>query len=389
MSDAVWTLRQKLWTALAAIAVIFDGFDVQILAFAIPSLMKDWNAARGEFGMVLAIGLAGMAAGGPLFGYWGDRWGRRPALIAAVILFGLATVATAIIDGIAALAVLRFFTGLGAGGALPNAGALAAEFAPLRHRATAVNLTIVCVPLGGMLGGIVAASVLPAHGWRTLYALGGFAPILFAAVLWRYLPESPQHAPAAGLVPLRELFSTDLARETLGLWVAFFANLAAVYLVFGWLPALLAAQGESPAAASAGLAAYNFGGVCGALLWTQALVRWGSRKALFAGTAIAAITAIALSANPGSQALLAANGFVTNAVQVSMYALAAHVYPARIRASGVASATAVGRLGALLSSFAGATIILAGASAYWLFCATAMAVTLTGLAIVRKHYLRL
>lgn len=388
MTDAVWTLRQKLWTALAAIAVIFDGFDVQILAFAIPSLMKDWNAARSEFGLVLAIGLGGMAIGGPLFGYCGDRWGRRPALIAAVLLFGAATAATAFIDGIAGLAALRFLTGLGAGGALPNASALAAEFAPPRNRATAVNLTIVCVPLGGMLGGIVAANVLPAYGWRTLYTLGGLAPLLFAVVLWRFLPESPQHVSNTGRVPLRELFSTELARETMGLWIAFFANLAAVYLVFGWLPAMLAAQGQTPAAASEGLAAYNFGGVCGALLWTQALARWGSRIALLAGAAVAALTALALVAHPTSQSLLAANGLVTNAVQVSMYALAAHVYPTRIRASGVASATAIGRLGALVSSFAGAAIIQAGPAAYWLFAAAAMAMTFSGLAIVRGHYRR-
>ncbi len=388
MNDAVWTLRQKLWTALAAIAVIFDGFDVQLLAFAIPSLMKDWNAARSEFGLVLAIGLGGMALGSPVFGYCGDRWGRRPALIAAVLLFGASTMATAFAEGVAGLAALRFLTGLGAGGALPNASALAAEFAPLRNRATAVNLTIVCVPLGGMLAGIVAANVLPSYGWRTLYALGGLAPLLLVTVLWRFLPESPQHAPTEGRVPLRELFSTEFAHETAGLWIAFFANLAAVYLVFGWLPALLAAQGQSAAASSTGLAAYNFGGVCGALLWTQALPRWGSRKSLLAGAAAAAATALALVVFPASRVLLAANGLAANAVQVSMYALASHVYPTRIRASGIASATAIGRIGALASSFAGAAIIQMGPSVYWMITAVAMAVAFFGLATIRKHYQR-
>src|SRR5947209_4856446 len=160
-----WSRYQKLITALAALAVIFDGFDIQILGFAIPTLMKEWHVARAGFAPVLALGLAGMAAGSPFAGYSGDRFGRRPALIGCVTLFGLATVATALVQSVAALAVLRFITGMGAGGALPNASALAAEFAPVRMRPAAVKLTIVCVPLGGMLGGLIAAKVLPAYGW--------------------------------------------------------------------------------------------------------------------------------------------------------------------------------------------------------------------------------
>ena len=99
--------------------MIFDGFDIQILGFAIPSMTGEWHVARAAFAPVLAIGLAGMAAGSPFAGYCGDRYGRRPVLIACVTLFGLATVATAFVHSVAALAVLRFVTGMGAGGALP------------------------------------------------------------------------------------------------------------------------------------------------------------------------------------------------------------------------------------------------------------------------------
>jgi AAHS family 4-hydroxybenzoate transporter-like MFS transporter len=178
-----WTLYQKSLTALAALAVIFDGFDIQILGFAIPSLMREWHVARAAFAPVLALGLAGMVAGSPIAGYCGDRYGRRPTLIGCIALFGLATVATAFVHSVAALAVLRFVTGMGAGGAVPNAGALVAEFAPARRRPTAVKLTIVCVPLGGMLGGLIAAWVLPAFGWRALYEIGGAMPLGCALIL--------------------------------------------------------------------------------------------------------------------------------------------------------------------------------------------------------------
>jgi AAHS family 4-hydroxybenzoate transporter-like MFS transporter len=422
-----WTPYQRRLTALAALAVIFDGFDIQILGFAIPSLMKEWGVARASFGPVLALGLAGMAAGSPFAGYWGDRWGRRPALIGCIAIFGLATVATSFVHSVFALATLRFVTGLGAGGALPNAAAFAAEFAPLRQRAVAVKLTIVCVPLGGMLGGLIAAQVLPALGWRALYQIGGVLPLAFAGVLWMALPESPrflaQHpqkwpaleqllgrmgraVPAGstfedrreggstGRAPLRELLDARRLRDTVGLWFAFFFCLYAVYLVFGWLPAMLTSQGMDVASASRGLALYNFGGVLGVFIWAVLMTHLGSRRPLLSGALAAAGAALAILLVPvqsqGGRELmlagLALNGLLANAVQTSMYSLAAHVYPATVRASGVAYAAAMGRVGGILSSIFGAAIIGAGAGAYWGTIAVSMTCAFAGLAWVRSHY---
>ena len=427
LDAGAWSTRQKLLTLLAALAVTFDGFDIQILAFAIPSLMRDWHVARSEFGPVLALGLAGMAMGGPLAGYAGDRLGRRPALIASVVLFGIATIATAFAQGVTGLAILRFVTGLGAGGALPNAAALAAEFAPTRRRATAVKLTMVCVPLGGMLGGLIAARVLPAFGWRALYGIGGTAPLLFAAVLSMALPESPRflarrpgswpdlaallnrwgHAIAADtgfedraenrgsdrlspIASMRTLFSPALARDTVGLWIAFFFCLGSIYLVFGWLPSLLSAQGLSASAASSGLASYNFGGVLGVLCLTAVLTMLGSRAPMLIGSLATAASALAILLVPiGSVnwliAGIALNGFLANAIQTALYALAAHVYPTGVRSSGVACASAVGRVGGLISSLSGAAVIQSGASGYWVCLAIAMILTFGGLASIRNH----
>ena len=422
-----WTLYQKSLTALAALAVIFDGFDIQILGFAIPSLMREWHVARAAFAPVLALGLAGMAAGSPFAGYCGDRYGRRPTLIACVTLFGLATVATAFVHSVAALAVLRFITGMGAGGAVPNAGALVAEFAPVRRRPTAVKLTIVCVPLGGMLGGLIAAWVLPAFGWRALYEIGGAMPLGCALLLWWALPESPRflaqrpagwpalarllvrmgHAipagssfedrlerKAGGRAPLRTLLGPAHARDTAGLWIAFFFCLGSIYLVFGWLPTMLTTQGLDMASASRGLAIYNFGGVLGVLLWAVLMTALGSRGPMLSGALAAAGSALAIllvpvQAQGGRTLLLMAlglNGLLANAVQTSMYALATHVYPTGVRASGVAYAAAIGRVGAIFSSLFGAAIIGAGAGAYWGGLAAAMVCAFGGLAWVRSHF---
>ena len=422
-----WTAQQKRWTILAALAVIFDGFDIQILGFAIPSLIREWHVARSAFGPVLALGLAGMAIGSPFAGYCGDRFGRRTALIGCVSLFGVATIATSLVDGVAWLTVLRFLTGMGAGGALPNAGALTAEFAPLRRRHTAVLLTIVCVPLGGMLGGVIASQVLPVLGWRALYLIGGAMPLAFAILLWFALPESPRflaRLPAErqrltklllrmgyavgpdstyedrskmqvdNRSPLRTLFGPALARNTVGLWIAFFFCLGSIYVMFGWLPTMLTSQGVTLATATTGLAVYNLGGVLGTLLWTVLISAFGSRKPMLAGalgTAVSALIVLLIpfQAQGGHALLLAAiglNGLLANAIQTSMYALAAHVYPTAVRASGVAYAAAIGRTGAIVSSLFGAVLIQAGPLTFWSAMAAAMVVAFAGLAWVHNHF---
>jgi AAHS family 4-hydroxybenzoate transporter-like MFS transporter len=146
--------------------------------------------------------------------------------------------------------------------------------------------------------------------------------------------------------------------------------------------------------ASSGLAAYNFGGVLGVLVWTALLTRFGSRRPLLIGGFAAIASAMVVMFIPaqshgGSAALIGSifvNGLFANAVQTSLFALAAHIYPAAIRASGIAYASSIGRIGGLISSLAGAGVIQAGASAYWLSLAAAMTVAVAGIAWMRNHF---
>ncbi len=359
-------------------------------------------------------------------GYWGDRFGRRPALIGCLTLFGVATLATSLVNSVFALAILRFLTGIGTGGALPNASALVSEFAPLRRRPLAVKLTVVCIPLGGMLGGLIAAQVLPIWGWRGLYRAGGVLPLAFAAVLWLALPESPRFlvrhpkrwpalarqlqrmgrpAPSGSAfedtgerktgnrAPIRALLAPLHRRDTLGLWLAFLFCLGSIYLIFGWLPAMLVSQGMDVASASRGLTLYNLGGVAGVFIWAGLIAYLGSRGPLLSGALATAGSALAILSIPllagGNHGLmmagLALNGLLANAVQTSMYALAAHVYPTGIRASGIACAAGIGRAGGVIASICGAGIIGMGAGAYWGAIAASMVIAFAGLAWVRSH----
>jgi AAHS family 4-hydroxybenzoate transporter-like MFS transporter len=419
-----WTRFQKLVFVLAGLAIVFDGLDLQLLAFAIPTLMHDWHAARASFGPILAGGIVAMALGTAGAGYLGDQIGRKRALLISVFFFGAATVATGFVKGLAGLAVLRFAAGAGLGGAMPNAATLSAEFTPLRRRPLAVGATMVCVPIGGVVAGLIAAPVLQNLGWPWLFILGGAAAIVLTGVLWLALPESPRylvrrperwteltrilrrmgHAASPGATftdsveqrretggLMQAIFGAGMLRGTLGLWLAFLGSMLCVYLALNWLPTFLAAQGFGVAAASSGLAAWNFAGVFAAFACAGLINLFGSRRVMTAsciggmGSAVFLWLVPPAAANGLPLAALAIHGFFANAVQTSMYALAAHVYPTRVRARGMAAAVTVGRIGAFTSALAGAGLVQAGARSYFGTIALALGVTMLAATQVREH----
>jgi AAHS family 4-hydroxybenzoate transporter-like MFS transporter len=419
-----WTTFQKLGVLLAALSIVFDGFDGQLIGYAIPVIIQEWGVSREDFALVVATGLVGMGFGSALAGYVCDRFGRRIAIIGSVLLFGVATSCIGFAENLASIALFRFLAGLGIGGALPSASTIAAELTPMKRRTLAISATIVCVPLGGMLAGLYAGYILPAFGWRTLFWVGGAFPAVLGVILIALLPESPRFlvrrqerwAELRRLLGrmsrptndnavfidaaeqkleqkagLRALFQGDRVRDTLALWVAFFLSLFAVYTAFSWLPTMLASEGANIAIAAGGLTAYNLGGVFGALICAVAITRYGSRWPIVLCCAGGALSAFILEstsvANTNLMILgLGLHGLFVNAAQTTMFALSAHVYPTNVRATGTASAMAFGRLGAILSAFAGAAIITAGgAQAYFGMLGVAMTGVMIALMVVRNH----
>ncbi len=184
------------------------------------------------------------------------------------------------------------------------------------------------------------------------------------------------------------LFRDGRARDSAAIWGAFFMCLLAVYSAFSWLPSMLTAEGLSVSLAGYGLSAYNLGGVIGALGCALAISRWPMLLCC-AGGALSAWMILGVGATQHTGWLIAGlglHGLFVNAVQSTLYALCAYVYPTSVRATGTASALAFGRIGAILSAFAGAAVITAGgAFAYLLMLGAAMAAVLIALAIVRRH----
>ena len=389
-------LMPKLLITLVALAIVFDGVDNQLLGVAIPSIMQEWAVPRAAFAPVVSIGYFGMMIGGAAAGLAGDRFGRKSALLASMMLFGATTAATALVATPMQLAILRLFASAGLGGAIPNAAALAAEYVPTRMRPVAVTLTIVCVPVGGTIAGLLGVRLLPVLGWKALFVVGGVVPFIYALVLTRVLPESPKYVArewARWDESIRAIFERDLRRDTFGLLAAFFSCLLAVYLGFSWLTSLLTSAGFDPATANVGITAFNLGGVVGALAASVVIGRFGSKVPMSVMAAAAVVSALVLatmSIDPSRMvmvmSMLTLLGGLINGVQVALYALAAHIYSSAVRATGVGTASVVGRVGAIFSGYAGAWAIdFSGSASYFALIAASMVLTLVALTFIKRH----
>lgn len=425
IDGGAWSGYQKLLVAMVALTVIFDGLDIQILGLAVPSMMKEWNQTRAAFAPVLALSLIGMTVGTLLAGEIGDRFGRKAGLLGSVIVFGLLTVACAFVNDLTSLTVLRFLAGMGLGGCLPNSSALSAEFTPTRVRAQSVLLTILCVPLGSMLGGVLAQLILPTMGWRALFMVGGLIPIVIGVFLLFVLPESPRymvlnpasHGKLAKLLgrmghvapegatlvnrtevstkkgSLLALFAPEFRADTVALWTACFFALIGTYSVLSWLPSVLTSVGLDSATASSGITWYNLGGVFGVIGSFLLVGKLGSKSLMMALSIGVVLSALYLRGMHITQEnastvvmIIGIMGVFLNATQTSLYALSANVYPTSIRSTGVGGALGFGRVGAVLSSFmVPVALQMQGSAGYFILIAGSLVITCLALAVIKRH----
>lgn len=357
---------------LCAATVTLDGFDAQALSYVAPTLSKAWNLKPGVLGTVFSASLfdmmVGALAGGPL----ADRLGRKVLLVTGSLLFGLGSLITAGADTLTFLAVIRFITGLGLGGVMPNAIALTSEYSPAHRRAAMVTLMFTGYSLGSLLGGAAAAELLPRWGWQSVFLVGGILPILLTAVLLLRLPESlsvlvrqggrgeriagilgrldPAHrfaadtrftAPGAHLrsAPIVALFADGRTPLTILLWTMFAANLLVIYFLINWLPSTINSIGLPVATAIYLTTLYHVGAVLGNVTLGWAIDRFGAFSVLTAVFLIAGVAVITIGSVGPNIAVLAmtvfAAGYSVVGAQNAANAAAAGSYPDHARATGV------------------------------------------------------
>ena len=385
-----WTAAQKLVVALAACAFLAEGMAGQSMGLALPGLIRDWGLPRSAFASAVAWGLVGFAVGAFFGGIAGDRIGRRLLLVGALLLLGIATLWCGATHDVSQLLLVRIVQGLGLGGSLPGATAVIAEFTPARRRSLAMAIGIAFLPIGGLIGGEMAAAVLPVSGWRWVFWWSGVV-VLTLGCLTLLLPESPRFlaarpgrqdelrrimlrighpigdlAPSGlrmspGASPFSAIFQHGCRRDTITLWVAFFFVMLVMYSMFSWLPTMLTGRGVSLADAGRAISALSSGGIFGGLISGVLTQRLGSRWSLTALALGALGSTVALGMIVGSShvaigplaAALAILGGCVSGSQTTLYALGSHVYPPVMRSTGIGVAIAWGRIGAVLSSYSG------------------------------------
>jgi MFS transporter, AAHS family, 4-hydroxybenzoate transporter len=426
IDNGEWGLIAKMTLTFGALAVILDGFDIQLLGFSIGLMSQDFGVARGDFSFVLALGYFGIGIGTATGGLAGDRFGRKNTLLIAVGLFGVFTALTALAPGLGLVAFCRTVAGVGLGMVFPVVAALVAEVTPIRRRGLAVALAMVCVPVGAMIGGVVAALLLPTMGWRFLFVLGGVAPIVLGLAMTLAMPESPQfqvargtdrhraraiatlermgHAVGSSTVLVNRngdlprasvgvLVGKQYRRDSYGLWIAFFFSLLGMYAFLSWGPTVLVAAGFDIATSSLSVSAFHLGGIIFAVGGGWLMVRRGSKVVLTTyAVGIAVIGLWLLLAQPSPQGSLTVvfvqlflYGGCLAGLQVLLYSLAALVYPVAIKARGVGVAGLVGRAGAIVAAFVGASLVAAGGGWYYAMVIVVGVMGALALAVIRNH----
>jgi AAHS family 4-hydroxybenzoate transporter-like MFS transporter len=375
--------------------VLIDGYDIAAIAFAAPHLVKSWGVAPSALGPVFSASLVGTLFGSALFGWVGDRFGRKAALIGSNLLFGVFTLAAAYSANLDQMFWLRLLAGLGIGGVIPNVVAINAESAPRKLRATLAIIAVGCVPLGGAIPGVVAATLVPQYGWQILFLIGGIAPILIAIAAVFGLPESIKYMaihesqrakmerlvaairpgypvpPNARFVVEDEkqypsfnpthLFGDGLALITPLLWLLFALNLMGYFYLLSWTPTLMTAAKLPPATAALAGATLQIGGTIGALV-----LCWWLQRHRFLAIAILLVIAVPVVASIGyagltsEAAVLIATffaGFVVLGVQSGINVVGALIYPTSLRANGSGWQLGLGRIGSIVGPLLGALFV--------------------------------
>jgi putative MFS transporter len=364
-----------------------DAMDVGLVSFVLAALAAQWSLSPGQLSAIASIGFVGMAVGASLGGLLADRIGRRQVFALTLLVYGVATGASALVTGVGLLLVLRFVVGLGLGAELPVASTLVSEYAPARIRGRIVVALEAFWALGWLLAAVIGYLVVPssAAGWRWAFALG-LVPALYAVVVRWGLPESVrflerrgrdedaeaavrsfessagvepptdrpaptavEHQPAA---PWRDLWSPENRRRTIALWLTWFGTNFSYYGAFIWLPTLLVASGFTLVKSFEYTLIITLAQLPGYAVSAILIERWGRRPTLATFLTGSALSAVAFGLADSVPTVLAAGmalSFFNLGAWGALYAVTPEVYPTDLRATGAGSAAAFGRIASIVA----------------------------------------
>ncbi|ANS80237.1 Niacin transporter NiaP [Serinicoccus hydrothermalis] len=358
-----------------------DAMDVGLISFVGLAIATQWDLTRTEQSWLLSIGFVGMALGATFGGMLADRYGRRTVFATTLLVYGLATGASALVSGLAALLVLRFLVGIGLGAELPVASTLVSELSPTRIRGRMVVLLESFWAVGWLLAALIGYFVVPAsdNGWRWAFALG-LVPAIYAVVIRWGMPESPlflerrgretqaeevvrSFEESAGVPheqsrPLPEapprsagaLWSPAYRVRTVGIWVVWFCVNFSYYGAFIWLPTLLYAQGFDLVRSFGYTLVITLAQLPGYALAAVLVEVWGRRATLATFLLGSAVSAVFFGLSGEVWQIIAAGcamSFFNLGAWGALYAVTPEIYPTSVRASGAGAAAGFGRIASI------------------------------------------
>lgn len=385
---------QILIVVVSLTATFMDGYDLIVVSFVAPRIADEFDLSASLLGLILAAASAGQVVGAIVAGWIADRAGRRPTIIAGLVVIALGMLLAAVAPEPNVLIAGRFITGLGAGGLIGSVGIVLNEYSNRRRYGLIMGLLVASVSIGGVLGGVISAPILEAWGWRAAFLFGAIVTLLMAAVALAAIPESleflverstPRRQAQAGRIlrrmgrdenvtpkiparrtdaPARvKLSGHALALALIATGGMALAQLSFPFLVL-WTPQLVASSGAPEMAVTAGIA-ISVGGVIGSLFF-GGLTRWvpvGTLAAIsFALGGVAMLILGVTLGSPGLTLAIAAVGsLLIYAGMAGYYAMVPAMFPVETRASAFGVVLSIGRLVGVASPILGGWLISSGA----------------------------
>lgn len=375
---------QYVVIAICFLCNMLDGMDVLIISYAAPAIAKAWSLSPEALGVIFSSGLIGMSVGAVIIAPYADKLGRKPMMLLAPFIMGISIFLTSYASTINQLMLLRFISGIGIGIMMATTASITAEYSPKASRGFWVSFVVAGYPVGAVITGLVSVSIISNYGWEYLFRVAGITSLIVLPIIAIYLkePTIEKTLSEPKKIAVNALFEKTYRPNTIFLWTALFLCFTTLYFLINWIPKLASDAGLSDKLAIYAGTVFNFGAIVGIPIQGWLSTRFGLSKTVGHLLVITSIFLASFGFFKGSD-LMIANlfllGFGVQAGFVGLYAIAASIYHAKIRTTGVGWAVGLGRIGGILGPVLGGILVGYGFGMIESFIAFALPVLVAGI----------